>query len=72
MLDFEWEDDALVIKQCDKMKTNPGACSTCKHRFRCFTERIKTSGEVITSIEAPRLSDLLKKLEKLDGDIKAG
>lgn len=67
-LDFEWDGEELVIQQCDKMKTAPHKCETCKHRFVCFTERVKPDGIKISSKHFAHLDDIIKVIEKLGTD----
>ena len=67
-LEFKWNGEELVIKQCDKMKTSPNECETCNNRFVCFTVRVKPDDTEVSSKKTARLSDIMKAVEKIGTD----
>jgi len=67
-LEFKWNGEELVIKQCDKMKTSSQECDTCKYRFVCFTERVKPDDTKVSSKKVTRLSDIMKAVERIGTD----
>jgi len=67
-LEFKWNGEELIVKQCDKMKTSPHECETCNSRFVCFTVRIKPDDTKVSSKDTPRLSDIMKAVERIGAD----
>ena len=67
-LEFNWNGEELVIKQCDKMKTSPKECETCDNRFVCFTVRVKPDDTEVSSKKVTRLSDIIKAVDKISTD----